>query len=91
MTIEEAGSPTRREEGSSAGCLALQSGEEVTPQLCWKCGKSPATQQVYGFPMCDKCAKDPDFDPEEMEDTVIEKFAQTKNTSSMVLSTADDE
>lgn len=26
----EAGSPTRRDEGSSAGCLALQSGEEVT-------------------------------------------------------------
>ena len=27
---DEAGSPNRREEGSSAGCLALQSGEEVT-------------------------------------------------------------
>jgi len=27
---DDAGSPNRREEGSSAGCLALQSGEEVT-------------------------------------------------------------
>ncbi|RZN39049.1 MAG: hypothetical protein EF813_04405 [Methanosarcinales archaeon] len=29
----ETGSPNRREEGSSAGCLALQSGEEVTRRL----------------------------------------------------------
>ena len=28
--VAEAGSPNRREEGSNAGCLALQSGEEVT-------------------------------------------------------------
>jgi len=30
MTVKEVGSPNRREEGSNAGCLALQSGEEVT-------------------------------------------------------------
>ncbi|MEA1905486.1 MAG: methanogenesis marker protein Mmp4/MtxX [Euryarchaeota archaeon] len=30
MTVKEAGSPNRREEGTNAGCLALQSGEEVT-------------------------------------------------------------
>jgi len=30
MTVEEAGSPNRREECSNAGCLALLSGEEVT-------------------------------------------------------------
>jgi len=30
QNVDEPGSPNRREEGSSAGCLALQSGEEVT-------------------------------------------------------------
>jgi len=29
-SLDESGSPNRREEGSNAGCLALQSGEEVT-------------------------------------------------------------
>ena len=33
MTVTETGSPNRREEGSSAGCLALQSGEEVTKRI----------------------------------------------------------
>ena len=41
---------------------------------CWKCGKRMATQMKYGFPVCDVCAEDPDFDPEDMEEDVIEMF-----------------
>ena len=63
---DEAGSPPPS--GGLAG---------VSLQLCWKCGERPATMMKYGFPVCAVCAEDPDFDPEEMEDRVIDAFEQS--------------
>jgi hypothetical protein len=42
---------------------------------CWNCGINKATQLVYGYPICDKCAKE-GIDPEDMEEVVIESLVK---------------
>jgi hypothetical protein len=42
-------------------------------ESCWNCGINKATQLVYGYPVCDKCAKE-GIDPEDMEEVVIESL-----------------
>ncbi|MEA1997724.1 MAG: hypothetical protein U9N61_00150 [Euryarchaeota archaeon] len=44
---------------------------------CWKCGKREATQEQYGYPVCDECA-DEGINPEEMEMVVIESRRRGK-------------
>jgi hypothetical protein len=39
-------------------------------ESCWNCGINKATQLVYGYPVCDKCAKE-GIDPEDMEEVTI--------------------
>lgn len=41
-------------------------------ESCWKCGINKATQLVYGYPICDRCAEK--IDPEDMEEVVIESL-----------------
>lgn len=41
---------------------------------CWKCGNKPVVGQRYGYPVCQECMDDEDFDPEEMEMVVIESI-----------------
>jgi len=45
---------------------------------CWKCGKKEATQEIYGYPVCDDCE---DIDPEEMEMVVIESLGKGRITA----------
>ena len=43
--------------------------------MCWNCGKREATQEVYGYPVCDECAEE-GIDLEEMEMVVIESLGE---------------
>jgi ribosomal protein L32 len=49
-------------------------------ESCWNCGINKATQLVYGYPICDKCAKE-GIDPEDMEEVVIESLSEKRSVA----------